>query len=112
MYGNTMRLTQDSVVKTVKVKNEDRSVYNNRVAIKDGDQTVFVGITAWGGLADLMGQYLEKGDEFYGEGELRNGTVLGKEDKELQTVYLLLEKIKFLHGKKKEKPSDQEESNT
>ena len=111
MYANIMRLTKDVEVKTVTSKEKKEiSVCNNRVAIPVGDKTTYINITAWGGLADLLGQYLRKGDEFYGEGELRNDTVpvynKDGEEKELQTAYLLLETIKFTHGNKREQQAE------
>lgn len=102
MFGELMRLTKDVEVKKVKVKNEERSVVNNRVAISDGgDHTTYIDVTVWGGLADLFGMYLKKGSEFYAEGTLKNKEIkIG--EKSIQSVYLSLEKIKFTYGNKKE----------
>lgn len=108
MYSNIMRLTKDVEVKTIPLNEGERSVCNNRVAISDmGDQTTYINVTAWGSLAELMGQYLKKGDEFYAEGELKNSTTPVFDEtgnkKDLQLNYLLIERIKFTHGNKREK---------
>lgn len=106
MYANIMRLTKEVEVKKAVVNGEERSVLNNRVAISEGeDRTTFADITAWGMTAELMGKYLKKGNEFYGEGELKNKVFkYNQEDgteKELQTVFLLISRMKFTYGNKK-----------
>lgn len=119
MYGNLMRLVNDVIVTTASVKGEPRSVINNRVAIKVKDKTTFIDIAAWGSLAEVIGEYLSKGDEFYGEGELRNASYKIKTndegvEREIQTIYLLLEEVKFTHGnrrKNSEKQAENEELN-
>lgn len=108
MYANIMRLTKDVEVKIVPVSDGEKSVFNNRVAISElGDQTTYINVTAWGSLAELMGQFLKKGDEFYAEGEIKNGSMNTYDEqgkiKVIQTNYLLIDRIKFTHGNKKEK---------
>ncbi|WP_324825130.1 single-stranded DNA-binding protein [Sinanaerobacter sp. ZZT-01] len=113
MYGNLMRLVNDVILTTANVKGEPRSVLNNRVAIKVKDKTTFIDIVAWGSLAEVIGAYLAKGDEFYGEGELRNAAYKIKlpegTEKEIQAVYLLLDEIQFTHGNKRNKSEIKEE---
>lgn len=108
MFCEIMRLTGEAEVKQINVKGEMKSVLNNRVAISDASgNTTFVDMTAWGGTAELIGQFLHKGDEFYGEGVLKNkGIKLG--EKEIQTIYLRLEKIKFTYGNKRREGSHEE----
>ncbi|MDD4565861.1 MAG: single-stranded DNA-binding protein [Eubacteriales bacterium] len=108
MYANIMRLTQDVKVKTVLLTEGEKSVCNNRVAISGpgGDQTTYINVTAWGRLAEFMGEHLKKGDEFYAEGELKNSMIPVYDEngnkKEIQTNYFLIDRIKFTHGNKKE----------
>lgn len=110
MYANIMRLTKEVQVNTVEKDGVFKTVLNNRVAIADRDKTTFVDITAWGKLAELMGEYLSKGNEFYGEGELRNGTYF-IDEREISTVYLRLSAIKFTHGNKRTVKEQEETEN-
>lgn len=109
MYANIMRLAKDPILNNVQVKGEMRSVLNNRVAIGQGAEKVtFIDVTIWGKLAELVVTYLKKGDEFYAEGELFNGTYPLKiegmtAEKKIQTVYLQINAIRFTHGKTLEK---------
>ncbi len=83
----------------------------NMLAISDGEnKTTFIDVTAWGNLAEVIGQYLAKGDELYIEGELRNKDISigGGEGKTMQGVYILITQIKFTHGKAKSKSEDEE----
>lgn len=113
MYANIMRLTKDVEVRTVQSNDKERTVCNGRVAIETGGaQSTFINITAWNSIAEVMAKYLKKGDEFYAEGEIKNDTmqVYTKEGekKEIQGVYLLIDKMKFTHGnsKKHDAPMD------
>lgn len=113
MFSDVMRFTGEVEVKQREIRGELRSVLNNRVAISEGaDSATYMDVTAWGSTAELIGQYLKKGDEFYAAGSLRNKPIkVG--DKEIQTVYLNIERIKFTHGRKRKenegKPEDKRE---
>lgn len=108
MYANIMRLVQEPKAVQRDVRGEQTSVINTRVAISLGNEkSVFIDIAVWGSLAELIEKYLHKGDEFYGEGELRNGTwtlspeqMADGKEKTVHTVYLQLNHVKFTHGKK------------
>lgn len=102
MLAEIGRLTQEVEVKTVSVSGAAKSVLNNRLAISvDKEITVFIDLSAWGGMAEFIGKYFAKGGELYVEGELRNKTnKIG--DKEISVPYLLVSKVKFTHGNKTE----------
>lgn len=95
------RLVYDVKVEKVKVGNDEKSVLNNRIAISSGkDKSIFVDIVAWGGTAELIGKYFQKGYEIYVEGHLINKT-RKKDDVEFDTVALNVDNIKFTNGNNK-----------
>lgn len=96
------RIVNAIEVKTVTVDNQDRKVINNRLAIRiNKDQATFLDFTAWGPLADFIGEHFNKGDGICLIGKLMNKTVK-KENVEIQTVYLSVEEVQFTPGRKKE----------
>ena len=97
------RLVRDVEVKRFDVNGDERLVLNNAIAIRnrfDKEAPIFLDFTAWGGTAELIAKYLQKGDEALFTGELRNQKS-NIEGKTITTVYLRLDKIEFTNGKKK-----------
>lgn len=94
-------------VKVDKVGQDNKSVFNNRIAISSGkdktgkEKTTFIDIVAWSGTADLIGKYYKKGYEIYVEGHLIN-TNRKKDNVEFETVAINVENIKFTYGNPKD----------
>lgn len=88
-------------------KNGD-SVCNFSVAInekwkgKDGqmqERTEWVRVSAWGKLADLCGQYLDKGRQVYVEGRLQTREYTDKEGKKAFSTEVVAAQVLFLGAK-------------
>lgn len=93
------RLVYDVEIKEVK---DNKKVLNNRIAIQKGkDDTTFVDVVAWNGVAELIGKYFKKGYEILFEGRLINITKK-KDGVEYDTVGILIEKVIFTNGNPKE----------
>ena len=87
-------------LRTVQIGENDRSVMNGRIAINQGkDRASFINVTAWGKLAEYIGNYYKKGDEIYIEGEIRNSNYK-TDDRTLQTNYILITTAKPTFGQK------------
>jgi len=104
------RLVQATEAKQIDINGEMKTVLNNTIARRNPhnkNEAVFIDITAWGGLAEVIAQNLGKGDEALFIGELRNKkTTIG--DKTITTVYLRVDKIEFTNGRKRnEAPNDE-----
>jgi single-strand DNA-binding protein len=92
------RLVFDVEVKEVK---NGKKVLNNRLAIRaNAKETVFIDIVAWDQVAELMAKYFSKGNEVLIQGELRNDTK-EKDGVKYQSVFLLVDKLKFTSGNPK-----------
>jgi single-strand DNA-binding protein len=95
------RLTQDVNVRVNNFNGVEKSVLNNSLAIKNGkDMTTFVNFTAWGKTAELIGNYLKKGDEVLLRGELRNSK-REIDGKTYTNTYLLVTGLDFVSGNKR-----------
>lgn len=99
------RLVYDVEVK--EVGENKNKVLNNRLAINIGkDRTTYVDIVAWNKTAELMEKYFKKGNEILVEGTLINKTKLVKsgegQSAETDTVAILITKVHFVHGNKKD----------
>lgn len=67
------------------------------------EETTFVGITLWGKTAELVNQYVKKGDPLYVEGRLTQETWEDKETGKKQTKTKVIgENIQFISSGKKE----------
>ena len=103
------RLVSDVEVKKVIINGNSKSVLNNSFAMKNSsnkkDDSTFIDITAWDGTADLIGKYLQKGDEILITGELRNKGIT-VDDKKRTVVYLLVRQIEFTNGNKRRDAAD------
>lgn len=92
------RLVFDVEVKEVK---NGKRVLNNRIAIRSSaKETTFIDIVAWDNVADLIGKFFEKGNEILIQGELRNDNK-EKDGIKYQSVFLLVDKLKFTSGNPK-----------
>lgn len=96
------RLTYPVKLDTVKVKDSEKKVLNNRLAIPiNKDKSTFIDIVAWGTTAELINKHFKKGFEILVQGTLINNT-RKKENVEFETVVLLIEKVLFTHGNPRE----------
>lgn len=92
------RLTYDVEVKAV---GSDQKVLNNGIAIqRSKNETVFVDIVAWNGVAEMIGKHFKKGYEIMVTGSLVN-RIRKKNEVEYQTVAIKVEKITFTNGNPK-----------
>jgi len=99
------RLTREVSLQEIDVNGEKKSVLNNSLAIKiDKENTAYINIAAWSGLAERIAKYYKKGDEILLKGEIRNkkSTI---EDKEIVAVYMLVSGFEFTHGNKRDEDS-------
>lgn len=93
------RLTFDVEVKDVA---DNKKVVNNRIAIQNSkDNTTFVDIVAWDSTAELIGKHFKKGFEILVQGHLINKT-RKKDNVEIDTVAILVDKVIFTNGNPKE----------
>jgi single-strand DNA-binding protein len=89
---------------------DGRSVANFRIAVgsswKDkqtGDKqesVEWVGIVAFGKLADICGQYLNKGAQVFIEGRMRTRKWQDKEGKDRYTTEIIADSMQMLGGKR------------
>ena len=87
-------------LKTIQFGTAKRSVMNGRIAIRQGkDHASFINVTAWGKLAEYIGNNYKKGDEIYIEGEIRNYN-FKTDDRTMQTNYVLINTVKATFGQK------------
>lgn len=105
------RLTRDVELRHIDINGENRLVLNNSIATRNSsgkkDDTTFLDITAWNGVAELIAKYLTKGDELLVTGEIRSKS-REIEGKKYTFHYLLVERIELVSGNKNRK--DKEES--
>lgn len=98
------RLVFDVEVKDVA---ENKKVVNNRIAIQNSkNSTTFVDIVAWDSTADLIGKHFKKGFEILLQGHLIN-TTRKKDNVEIESVSILVDKVIFTNGNPKEYDIDQ-----
>jgi single-strand DNA-binding protein len=103
-------LTRDPEVKQL---NAERAVANFTVAInnrykgQDGElksDPVFMNCEAWGKTAELVGQYLTKGNPVYCEGRLKQDAWTDADGKNRTAIKMLVERVQFLGARP---PADQ-----
>ena len=95
------RLVKDIELKEIEIGGKKKLVLNNSLAIKiDKDNTSFIDITAWGGIAESIIQFFHKGDEILIKGEIRNKKSK-VEEKEITAVFVLVAGFEFTYGNKR-----------
>jgi len=73
------------------------------------EETTFVECEAWGRTAELVGQYLKKGDPAYVEGRLKQETWEDKKDGSKRSkTKVSVDNVQFL-GSKKDRSADEQE---
>lgn len=101
------RLAFDVKVETV--GNDSKKVLNNRLAIRiSKDQTTFIDIVAWGGTAELIGNYYKKGSEILLQGKLINKKKLIANGVEVDANAILVDDVIFTYGNKRDKENENE----
>lgn len=99
------RLSYDVKVDTV--GNDNKKVFNNRLAMRLGkDQTTFIDIVAWGGTAELIGKNYKKGSEILFQGKLINKKKTVADGVEVDGNAILIDEVIFTYGNKREKEED------
>lgn len=99
------RFTRDVHLQHVDINGDSRPVLNNSIAIRNSNgknESTFLDITAWNGVAELLARNLVKGDEVLLTGEIRNKKQKIN-DKDYTFQYLLVEKVEFTSGSKQRK---------
>lgn len=107
MYIEVGRVANDIEVKDAgsrKVVNFGLAV--NRSYQRDGKPvTDFVPCTAWGKLAETMGEHVKKGQTIYVEGSLENDPYTDKDGKKRDKWNVVLSRFKFVGPKPSENAS-------
>ena len=65
---------------------------------KDSDETYYAAITAFGKQAELISQYVNKGDPLYVEGRLKRDEWEDSEGKRQHKTTIILDSFQFLKG--------------
>lgn len=66
------------------------------------DEADFINCVAWEKRAELVAEYLRKGDKAGVSGSITTGTYENQEGKKIKTFDILVEEIEFLENKKEE----------
>lgn len=86
---------------------------NRKIPGRDGkedrEETCFVDLTAWGKTAEVMGQYLKKGDPVFVEGRLVLEKWKTNEGEERSKLSVTVENFQFLAQRKKEEKRQEPE---
>lgn len=75
--------------------------YKNKQGEKQ-QQTEFHNLTAFWKTAELFEKYVRKGQKIFIEGKIKTKSWEGKDNKKHYSTYILVDKIEFLWGNKKE----------
>lgn len=81
----------------------------NRVWNKDGEkreEVTFVDLTAWGKQAEVINQYVKKGDPFFVEGRLKFDTWEDKQGGKRSKLSVIVENFQLMGGKRGEKQEE------
>lgn len=88
----------------------NNKTYKNQAGEKV-DQVSYFNCVAWSGTADLVAEYLHKGNRVYLEGRLVQDRYKDKDGNDKQAIKINVELIQFLENKKQDnsdkKPEDQ-----
>lgn len=100
------RLTKDPETKELKSNQAltKFSLATNRTFMSAGkkkEDTTFFNVIAWGKLAEIIEQYLKKGDKVYIEGRVNNRSYEDKEGKKKYISEVVATQLIMLGGKKK-----------
>ena len=94
------------VTKDLEVVNTANSCYckftlavNRR---KKDDGADFISCTAWSKTAEVMGQYVHKGDRVGIVGRIQTGEYTNKDGQKVYTTDIIVEELDFLENKKQE----------
>lgn len=102
----TGRITKDLTVRYVGADNT--ALVKFVLAVdrpRKKDQTDFISSVAWGKTAEIMGQYLSKGDKIGAWGRIETD-VYEKDGQKVYTTEFVVESFEFLGKKKEEKPEE------
>ena len=69
---------------------------------KDKETTTWLNIVAWGKLADIVSQYVHKGDALYIEGKIQTREYDGKDGQKKKAFEIVARSIQMLGGKKQD----------
>ena len=111
MFAGLVNFANEPELKMVPSGENETSVMNALVAIRQGkDRASFINVTAWGGLAEYIGNNYRKGDEIYIEGDIRNSNyTVG--DRVIQTNYVRIYNARHTFGQKSRRLAVAEETN-
>lgn len=104
------RLTKDIDLR--KVGQDQKSVCKFVLAVprRKKDQSDFISSTAWGKTAELMNEYLKKGDRIAATGRIETD-VYEKDGQKVYTTNFVVEDFEFLEKKREAKTEEQEFKN-
>lgn len=92
----TGRVTADPVIR---YNESDKPVAYFRIAIKDGKKDSYTNCTAWGGLAQIIGEYICKGRLVAVEGVLDKHTYTDKKGKKCTWEEIRVDSLQMLDFK-------------
>jgi single-strand DNA-binding protein len=88
---------------------------NEKYKDKDGNKkesVTFIDCEAWGRTAELIGQYLSKGNPCYVEGKLKLDTWDDKDGQKKSKLKIVVDVVQFLGGKRDESRDESERTPT
>lgn len=100
------RLTSDPVLKTVKIKGENKSVVNFVIAVqrdyknKDGQKDAdFIPVVVWYKLAEICNQYIHKGDLVIVKGRMESRSWQDSEGRWIYVIECIANEVYYGFGK-------------
>jgi single-strand DNA-binding protein len=101
------RLTKD--VENIRYTQSGKEIVTLNVAINNGkDDTTFLNLTAFGKLAELCKQYLNKGSLIEVEFVIKNNNYKNNEGKMVYKEQYIINEVRFLSTNKKEVEKEEE----
>ena len=101
------RLTKDIDLRRVGQDQKALCKFVLAVPRRKKDQSDFISSTAWGKTAELMNEYLKKGDRIAATGRIETD-VYEKDGQKVYTTNFVVEDFEFLEKKREEKTEEQE----
>ena len=98
----TGRITKDLTLRYVGAENTAVVKFVLAVPRRKKDQTDFISCVAWGKTAEIMCQYLKKGDKIGAKGRIETD-VYEKDGQKIYTTEFVVEDFEFGEKKKEEK---------
>jgi single-strand DNA-binding protein len=102
--GNLTRDLELKYLKSGTAVGSTSMAINRRFPAKDGgeakEEVTFIELKAWGKQAEVLSQYVKKGDPILVQGRLTQDRWEGEDGKGRSKLYVTIETFQFLGGKK------------